>query len=225
VPTRHAAAVFVALALLAAACGDDAPIGTTTAATTTTAAATTEAPTTTAAPSTTLAPSTTTTAAAPTTAATTTTTAPAFDGTTDPKHGITTGDPAAPLVDVRVGSHPGFTRVVWEMQSATGTPLYTVGYDDPPFANTGEQVIPVDGTAFLRVSFFPGMRFDISGPEAVQTYFGPEAIPVGSGSVVEVVFLDDFEAQMEWVIGLTGEQPFNVFTLENPTRLVVDIGD
>jgi hypothetical protein len=69
------------------------------------------------------------------------------------------------------------------------------------------------------------MRFDISGPDPVQTYFGPETIDVGAGSVDQVVFVEDFEASMEWVIGLTGEKPFDVFTLEDPTRLVIDIAD
>ncbi|MCB2224603.1 MAG: AMIN domain-containing protein [Actinobacteria bacterium] len=226
---RRAAAVLAAFALLAAACGDDALTSTTTtAAPPTTDAATTTLPPTTIPATTSSAPATSTTAAATTTttAAATTTTAVPFDGDTSPETGTMAGSPSAQLVDVRVGNHPGFTRVVWEMDGDTGTPMYQVGYADPPFVNTGDQVIPVDGTAFLRVDFFPGMRYDITDPnEIVQTYLGPETIPVGTGAVVEVAFVDDFEAAMEWVIGLTGERPFKVFTLENPTRLVIDIGD
>jgi hypothetical protein len=137
-----------------------------------------------------------------------------------------TGNPNGNLIDVRTGAHTGFTRIVWEMDGDQGTPWYTIGYADPPFADVADDVVPVDGDAFLRVVFFPGMRHDISDPsDIVQTYLGPDTIDVGLGSVVQVVFVDDFEANMEWAVGLTGVRPFHVFTLENPTRLVIDIAD
>jgi hypothetical protein len=230
VDTRKALATLIALSLVAAACGDDdtgmttqPPAATTTAAATTTVPAPppTPAPTTTAAPTTTLTTTTTTT-----TTAAPTTTAPPFNGNTDPKESAMAGAPSARLVDVRTGSHPGFTRVVWEMDGSDGTPAYQVGYAPGPFVNIGDFTIPVTGTAFLHVIFFPGMRHDITDPDdIILTYLGPEVINVGVGSVQQVVFIEDFEANMEWAIGLTGQQAFKVFTLENPTRLVIDIED
>jgi hypothetical protein len=195
---------------------------TTTAPEQTTSTAATPAPTTTTVPATTLPSPTSTTAAPPTP---TTTTIPPFDGTTDTKSGGA-GDSDSRLVEVRVGKHPGFTRVVWEMDGSSGTPLYDVGLAAGPFGNVSGNTVPVDGNAFIHVRLFPGMRWDISDPNGiVQTYFGPEEIDVGIGSIVEVVFLEDFEANMEWVIGLTTERPFKVFTLESPTRLAVDVAD
>ena len=198
---HRTAAVLATLVLLTAACGDDDVL-------------VTDPPEPTAAP--------TTTTAAPTT----TTTLPPFPGDLDPKDAPVSGSPNGNLVDVRTGKHPGFTRIVWEMDGATGTPWYQIGFGTPPFVNIGGFEVPVDGSAFLHVFFFPGMRYDISDPvDIVQTYFGPEVIVVGVGSVEEVVFIEDFEATMEWVVGLTAEKPFHVFTLENPTRLVIDIAD
>jgi len=235
VNTGKALATLLALSLVVAACGDDdtgettQPTTATTAAATTTAGATTTAPappptpapTTTAAPTTTVTTSTTTT-----TTAAPTTTAPPFNGNTDPKESPVVGAPSARLVDVRTGKHPGFTRVVWEMDGAAGTPMYQVGYAPGPFVNIGGFVVPVAGTAFLHVIFFPGMRHDITDPNDIfLTYLGPEVINVGLGSVQQVVFIEDFEANMEWAIGLTGQQEFKVFTMENPTRLVIDIED
>ena len=135
------------------------------------------------------------------------------------------GSPDPRLTEVRTGKHDGFTRIVWEMDGSTGTPMFMVGWAYPPFVNIGGFTVPVDGNAFLHVVFFPAMRWDISGTDPIQTYFGPERLTIAQGSVREVVFVEDFEANMEWVIGLTAEKPFKVFTLENPTRLVVDIGD
>jgi len=229
---RGVLASLAAFAVLAAACGDD-DTALTTPTTTTAAPATTStsapppttATTSTAAPSTTTTAATTTTTAAPTTTSTTTTAVPPFNGTVDPKQGTMSGSPDARLVDVRVGSHPGFTRVVWEMDGSLGTPMYQIGYSNPPFENIGGFTVPLVGATFIHVMFFPGMRYDITDPvDIIQTYLGPETIPVNAGSVTEVVFLEDFEANMEWIIGLTAQKPFHVFTLENPTRLVIDIG-
>ena len=217
--TGKALAALIALSLVAAACVDDGtgavtrPPATTVAPVDTTAAATTAAP----------APSTT---AASTTTSAPTTTAPPFNGTTAPKESPMAGSPDARLVDVRTGKHPGFTRVVWEMHGNSGTPAYQVGYAPGPFVDIGGSTVPVAGTAFLHVIFFPAMRHDITDPvDIIQTYLGPEVIDVGVGSVRQVVFIEDFEATMEWAIGLTGQKAFEVFTLENPTRLVIDIED
>ena len=233
---RKVLATLAAFALIAAACGDDDTLDSTQSPTTTSPAttATTGAPPPTAATATSTSlppatiPPTTATTAAPTTTTTaaTTTTVPAFSGTVDPKQAAVVGAPAAQLVDVRTGSHPGFTRVVWEMDGTLGTPMYQVGYAPGPFVNIGDVTIPVTGSAFIHVIFFPGMRYNIVDPSDIfLTYLGPETITVNLGSVQQVVFIEDFEANMEWVIGLTGQKPFKVFTLENPTRLVIDIAD
>lgn len=225
-----ALAALISLSLVATACGDDDTGMTTqpTAAITTAAATTTvPAPPPTPAPTTTAAPTTTvTTTTATTTTVAPTTTAPPFNGDTDPKESAMAGAPSARLVDVRTGVHPGFTRVVWEMDGSNGTPAYQVAYSPGPFVNIGGFVVPVTGTTFLHVIFFPAMRYDITDPnDIIQTYLGPETIDVGTGSVQQVVFIEDFEANMEWAIGLTGQKAFRVFTLENPTRLVIDIAD
>jgi hypothetical protein len=135
------------------------------------------------------------------------------------------GTPDPRLIDVRWAQREGFTRVVFDFGGDSGTPMYQVGYAPGPFFNIPGDPVPVAGSHFLHVIAFPGMRFDLSGADIVQTYNGPLVIDINSNSVVQVVFIEDFEANMEWVIGVNNEKPFHVFTLENPTRLVVDIGD
>ena len=229
---RSTLTLLLAFTLVVAACGDDdalttqAPTTNPPATTATTAAPPPPSTTTTAAP----APTTTVTTSAPTTtvttlAPTTTTTVP-FNGTIDSKSGDFAGNPGGLLIDVRTGKHSGFTRVVWELDGATGAPWYQIGYADPPFANVADDQIPVNGNAFIRVVFSPGNRYDLTDPNNIfLVYQGSEAITVNQGSVVQVVFIDDFEATMEWVVGLSAQKPFHVFTLENPVRLVVDIAD
>jgi hypothetical protein len=197
-------------------------------ATTTGVASTTETtpPTATSGANTTTEPGMTTTttatpATATTAAATTTTTAP-FAGDTAPKSGA---GAFGLLTDVRIGDHEGYTRIVFDFQ-------------EPDFPNwefayvPGEiegMVVPeggwVEGDAFLVARFQPSSTADLSGSEVVMTYDGPRRIDAGLGSVVQLLIIEDFEANLWWAIGLTGEKPFSVGTMTGPPRVYVDIAD
>jgi len=187
--------------------------------------------TTTAAASTTEGTSTTTTAtteATTTTAVTTTTTTTAptttipFPGDTGPKSGA---GAFGLLTDVRIGDHEGYTRIVFDFQ-------------EPDFPNWEFAYVPgeiegmagpeggwVEGEAFLVARFQPSGTADLSGSEVVMTYDGPRRIDVGTGSVVQLLIIEDFEANLWWAIGLTGERPFSVGTMTGPPRIYVDIAD
>lgn len=168
-----------------------------------------------------------TTTAGPTTTTTTTTTQATTTttfGTTGDKEGDGEGQPGGHLTDVRVGDHDGFTRVVFEFDG-TGIPMYRVAYADPPFFTSGEGAeVPVDGAFFLQVLAFPGRVVDIEDPDLPRTYPGPDRFEPGLGVIAEIVLIDDFEAAMTWVIGLSAEKGFTVDTLTDPVRLVIDIG-
>ncbi|OFW66830.1 MAG: hypothetical protein A2Z12_00645 [Actinobacteria bacterium RBG_16_68_21] len=192
------------------------PATTTTPAAATTATSPTTAPITT--PST---AATTTTAGSTTTTGATTTTIP-FPGDIATKSNPTAeGSPGPTLTDVRAGDHDAFVRVVFDF-TGTGTPIYEVGYADPPFAGGGSGAeVPVLGSAFLKVQVMPGIRFDMDSGTLV--YLGDTMIDPGFDPIVEIQFIDDFEANMVWVIGLTSERPFTVDVLQDPLRLVIDI--
>ena len=175
------------------------------------------------------------TAAATTTAATTetvhldTTTTPTttFVTTTSVVGSIATvtnteivGDPGPNLTDVRIGDHESFVRVVFDL-TGSGTPLYIVGYASPPFTATSGDAVPVAGTAFLEVHISPALRYDFDTLE--PTYTGDLVLDPGFAPIEQIVFVDDFETAMLWVIGLTAEKPFTVTVMQDPLRLVVDI--
>lgn len=192
-------------------------------ATTTAAGSTTEttAPGTTGptAPPTTGAP--TTTGAATTTTAAPTTTVP-FAGDTAPKSG--TGAFGL-LTGVRVGDHEGFTRIVFDFQEPS-FPNWELAYVPGEIETTGEPEGGwVDGAAYLVARFQPSGTADLSGDEVVMTYDGPRRIDVGNGSIVQLLIIEDFEANLWWAIGLVGEKPFSVGTLAGPPRIYVDIAD
>jgi len=194
--------------------------------TTTTIAATT---TTVEATTTTTAPASTTTTAVTTTTTTipssTTTEGPAdpsgFD--TDTKTAKSTGEPGSALTGVRTGDHTTFTRVVFDFKG-DGTPRYEVGYESgPTFNGSGGDPIAPDGAAFLVVRIVPGLTYDVD--DFSPTYLGPTSFDPGLGAIVEIVFVNDFEADMYWVIGLTGERGFQVSTRVEPQRVVIDIAN
>ena len=117
----------------------------------------------------------------------------------------------------------GFTRVVFDFEPGD-VPWWSAEYTSGPFNSTGDGVIPVSGTDFLRV-ILSSTTYDLTGAEVRITYDGSERIPANTNSVTEVVLIDDFEGVSEWVIGVNGNKPFSVGTLTNPPRVYVDIGD
>jgi hypothetical protein len=178
----------------------------TTAATTTTGASTTAV---------------TTTAASTTTSSTTAASTTTFAGGTDTvTHTEMTGTPGPNLTDLRIGDHDGFVRVVFDLTGA-GTPMYIVGYESPPFSGASGEPVPVGGTAFLAVHLSPALRYDVD--TMVPTYTGDLVLVPGLDPIEQIVFVDDFEAAMYWVIGLSAQRPFTVEVMQDPVRLVIDI--
>ena len=56
---------------------------------------------------------------------------------------------------------------------------------------------------------------------------GPAALPrqvVGdTAAVTEARQIDDFEAVNRWLVGVDRQRPFEVSTLQGPSRLVIDV--
>jgi hypothetical protein len=166
------------------------------------------------------APSTTTTIATP--APTTTTTSVGGTTTTIAFGNTDVSTPAdteqGQLTNVTVGAHDGFVRVVFTFGNLV--PGYSVKKAEPPFRDGGQgAVVEVDGEGHLAVRL-TARAHDDEGKATVSTkrIAGP-----ANTSVEEVVQVDDFEGVVNYVIGMTAQKPFKVFTLKSPARLVIDI--
>lgn len=127
------------------------------------------------------------------------------------------------LDDVRTGEHPGYTRVVFDFTDDGAGPAYTVGYRAGPFLAPSGEAVPVAGAAFLYLHMFPARTVDFDSPDLEPTYEGPLRFAPGSRNLTEVVFISDFEATMEWVLGVDRAAPYRVFTLTGPPRVVIDV--
>jgi hypothetical protein len=131
------------------------------------------------------------------------------------------------LVDVRVGAHEGYDRVVFEFDEPDpnpagngGIPYYQIKTAKPPFTEDPSDLpIDVEGDAFARIVFQGASGYDFDGN---ATYDGPRRLAPGFGSLTDVVEGGDFEATMTWILGLSRTTCWEIQELHNPDRLVID---
>jgi hypothetical protein len=128
------------------------------------------------------------------------------------------GEPAL-LRAVRTASHEGFDRVVFEFGGAR-LPGYHVEYVDKPVRQCGSgAAVPVAGDAWLRVRLTPANAHTERGEATVKDL----SRRTGYANLKELKSLCDFEAEVEWVLGLASPNRYRVLELANPARLVVDV--
>jgi hypothetical protein len=123
------------------------------------------------------------------------------------------------LVDVRVGEHDGYDRVVFEFDN--GIPEYVLSQAEPPYAKDPSGLpMEVEGASVLHLALIGGTRWDA---EYEATYDGPLSFEPAFDKVVHLVESGDFEAVSSWYIGLSADACVRVMALDGPDRLVVDI--
>jgi uncharacterized protein YdeI (BOF family) len=165
--------------------------------------------------------------ATPTTAA-----SPPADGTVDP---LNTGDTVpvnvksnpdpftgqALLKDVRMGVHPeqgGWDRIVFEFQGPALPPA-TIQYVNSASQCGSGAAVALKGAAILQVRIGQAAAHDQNG----SLTFTPPSLPGPGTTILEAKSTCDFEGVVVWALGIKGKQNFKVTTLQNPTRLVIDI--
>ena len=118
---------------------------------------------------------------------------PLAGANTDPKSGPAGATEYGQLVDVRIGRHEGFDRVVFAFRG-NGVPGFRVEYVNPPITEDGSgEVVEVDGDAFLFVRMEPASAYDMEAGKA--SYTGSDRLEgsaAGTSEVREVVRTGDF---------------------------------
>jgi hypothetical protein len=135
---------------------------------------------------------------------------------------LTTGSapaaaPVVPTLDrIRAAHHPGYDRVVFDFKG--GLPASVrVRYVDELLADGSGLPVRIAGRAVLRVRFEPAKAHNASG----QTVVARKAFALPN--VMTTVRAGDFEAVTTYGIGLAKKTPYQVFTLRDPYRVVIDI--
>lgn len=125
----------------------------------------------------------------------------------------------ANIVDVRVGTHDGYDRVVFEFEQ--GTPELTLGRATPPFTQDASGApIDVEGDSFLVLTMRGGTKQTDAG---TSSYDGPLDFDPGQPTLVDLIEGGDFERQSTWYLGLTSEACARVIVLDGPPRIVIDV--
>ena len=125
----------------------------------------------------------------------------------------------ANITDVRIGTHAGYDRVVFEFEQ--GTPELTLDRATPPFTEDASGApMEVDGSSFLRLTMRGGTKQTDAG---TSSYDGPTDFRASHPSLVHLVEGGDFERQSTWYLGLTDAACVRVLLLDGPPRLVIDV--
>lgn len=142
---------------------------------------------------------------------------PPFEGGSAPQ--TASGAQGALLVQVRYGRHADFDRIVFQFEE--GRPGYRIEYVEPPVLGEFSGLpVEIAGKAFLRVNFAAAAH-DLEG---APTYLGPRELKPGLPALLEAEETGDFENSLTWALGLSGAGGFRVFALDEPFRVVVDVG-
>lgn len=127
------------------------------------------------------------------------------------------------FTDLRVGSHDGVDRVVWEFAGG-GSPGWRVEYVTDPMRDPSGLPVELAGDATLQVVITNlGNPGDVDAPGA-RFYDGPEVVQADSTDLVtEVLVGDVFEGQLTGFVGVVRESPFRVYALDDPARVVLEV--
>lgn len=142
-----------------------------------------------------------------------------FPANTETDRGDPVGAPST-VVDVRIGRHPGYDRVVFDTAGG-GRPGWTVGYVDEATAQGSGERIDVAGDAILEVTLTnTGYPLDTGVDEFAQDMVD------GADVVTEVHYVGVFEGHTQAFIGLEEQQPFRARALDaGEGRVLVEIWD
>ncbi len=126
---------------------------------------------------------------------------------------------AVMLSDVRSAMHPNYDRVVFEFAGAQ-IPSYRIEYIDKPVRACGSgDVVPFQGDAWLSVLFTGANAHTEAGEPTIKDRTRSPNLTI----VKDLKLICDFEAEVEWVLGVSSPNKYRVLELKNPARLVVDI--
>ena len=130
--------------------------------------------------------------------------------------------PLANIVDVRVGTHDDYDRVVFEFEQ--GLPEFTLAEVTPPFTQDGSGApVAVEGESFLSLTMRGGSK---QTDEGTSSYDGPTDFDPGFETLVDLVEGGDFERQSTWYLGLGADGCVRVMQLVGEggaPRLVIDV--
>lgn len=122
------------------------------------------------------------------------------------------------LTQIRAAHHPGYDRLVFEFKG--GVPSkHTVKYVSQVIGDASGRPVSVVGSARLLVRFAPAAGHNDKG----RVTYGATSRTFALPGIIQVVAAGDFESVLSFGVGVARVEPFHVFTLTRPSRVVVDL--
>jgi hypothetical protein len=115
---------------------------------------------------------------------------------------------------MRVGRHDGYDRVVFDFDGCL-PPTARVRFVEQVRQDGSGDVVRLAGRAFVQVTF--------EGTESRGLTYRSRIKP-GYPTLKEVAFVSSFEGYVNFGIGVAKGAGVRVFELDNPYRVVVDVG-
>ncbi len=121
--------------------------------------------------------------------------------------------------EVRSARHPNFDRVVFEFEGAF-IPGYRVEYLKNPARDCGAgEVVSISGDRFILIEIQPAHAHSESGAATITNRHQKLGFPL----IKELKIICDFEAEVQWLMGVGSPSQYRVLELSNPARLVIDV--
>ncbi len=131
-----------------------------------------------------------------------------------------TGAVVLHTADIRVETHTGFDRIVFEYLE-DGNPAFEMRNARPPFVEDASGLpMTVTGANVMSLSLNGATKL---GDDGSLTYTGPTEFAPGFPQLVHLTERGDFEAVNSWYVGLNGSECIRAAVVNDPSRVVVDI--
>jgi hypothetical protein len=120
------------------------------------------------------------------------------------------------VVDLRVARHDGFDRAVVDLRGHR--PGYQTFFVDKLFYDPSAQPVPLKGKHKMYLVLRPAGAYANDGD---YLYAGPQLVRPGLPALKGIALTGSWEGDMSF--GFTSRtRPYRVFTLTDPTRVVID---
>ncbi|GGO89827.1 hypothetical protein GCM10011584_20200 [Nocardioides phosphati] len=119
------------------------------------------------------------------------------------------------VIDLRYARHSNFDRVVIDIEGRI--PGWTTRYVSTHHYDGSGATVPI--RAGMDLVLFPAYAHFANG---TSCYTGPKLVRPGFPALKAIAFTGDFEGYVSFAFGLDGHNPYRIFRLTDPQRIVLD---
>jgi hypothetical protein len=124
------------------------------------------------------------------------------------------------LTGIRTAAHPAFDRIVLDFSGPR--PQVSSRFVDKLVRDGSGETEELSGAAFAEVQMTPAQAHDDAGN---SSYPGPRKLRTRDlNNVMAIAITGDYEAHLSIGVGMRMQTWIKTFTLDAPTRVVIDVG-